>query len=121
MRCMRRNKRVFWYAKYSGKEELIQNGKRTGQFRPKYSDPITAIASISTARGAAGDESFGISASYDRTITLDEPLPGLDESAVLWIDQEPADDGSVPWDYVVEKVAQSLNFATVAVRKVSVQ
>lgn len=124
MRSLRRNEKRFWYANYTGNEEIRSGGKRTGQHKIKYGNPIEARANVSAARGSLDDEHFGINADYDRSITTCDKNLNLDESSVLWIEKTPeiAADGSTetPWDYVVVKVAKSINSTTVAIKKVSV-
>lgn len=124
MRALERNKRTFWYANYAGNEEILSDGKRTGQYKVRYGNPVEARANVSAARGSLDDEHFGINADYDRTITTDKADFGIDESSVLWIEKTPeiSADGSTdtPWDYVVVKIARSLNSTTIAVKKVSV-
>lgn len=124
MRSLRRNERRFWYANYTGNEKILSDGKRTGQYKVKYGKPIEARANVSAARGSLDDEHFGINADYDRSITTCDKNLNLDESSVLWIEKTPeiAADGSTatPWDYVVVKVANSINSTTVAIKKVSV-
>lgn len=124
MRSLRRNERTFWYANYTGDEEILSDGKRTGQRQVKYGSPVKASANVSAARGSLDDEHFGINADYDRTITTCDNTIGIDESSVLWIEKDPeiGADGSTqtPWDYVVVKIARSLNSTTIAIKKVSV-
>lgn len=124
MRSLERNKRTFWYASYAGNEEILSDGKRTGQYKVKYGNPVEARANVSAARGSLDDEHFGINADYDRTITTDKADFGIDESSVLWIEKTPeiAAGGSTatPWDYVVVKIARSINSTTIAIKKVSV-
>nr|DAJ41235.1 MAG TPA: hypothetical protein [Caudoviricetes sp.] len=115
----------FWYANYQGKEEILKNGKRTGQYKVLYSNPVNISENLSAARGSLDNELFGIQTDYDRTITSCNRDFDISESSVLWIEKTPevASDGSTdtPWDYVVVKVARSINSVTVAIRKVSVQ
>lgn len=124
MRSLERNKRTFWYASYAGNEKILSDGKRTGQYKVKYGNPVEARANVSAARGSLDDEHFGINVEYDRTITTDKADFGIDESSVLWIEKTPeiAADGSTatPWDYVVVEIARSLNSTTIAIKKVSV-
>lgn len=117
MKCMERNKETFWYANYAGKEEILDGGKRTGQFRVKYSDPIMAKASISPARGGLNEELFGVNAVYDRTIITDDTEIDISGTSVLWIENAPGE----PWDYQVEEIARSKNIVAVAIKRVSVQ
>lgn len=124
MRDLRRNERTFWYANYTGDEEILSGGKRTGQRSVKYGNPVKASANISAARGSLDDEHFGINADYDRTITTCDGSIAISDSSVLWIEKAPGigADGatSTPWDYVVAKIAKSINGTTIAVKKVSV-
>nr|DAG07854.1 MAG TPA: hypothetical protein [Caudoviricetes sp.] len=82
------------------------------------------MENVSAARGSLDDEHFGINADYDRTITSCDRNLGIDEASVLWIEKAPeiAPDGSTdtPWDYVVAKIARSINSTTIAIKKVSV-
>ena len=125
MRSLNRNKMDFWYANYQGKEEILKNGKRTGQYKVLYYNPVKISENLSAARGSLDNELFGIQTDYDRTITSCNRDFDISESSVLWIEKTPevASDGSTdtPWDYVVVKVARSINSVTVAIRKVSVQ
>lgn len=118
MKTMERNKRTIWYANYAGKEEtLSESGKRTGQFHVQYSEPIELRANVSPAKGSSDNELFGITESYDRTIVTDKMDINLSESSVVWVDAKP----DTAWDYVVVRVARSLNSATIAIKKVTAQ
>lgn len=125
MRCMERNKRTIWCANYVGKEEILTDGKRTGQFRALLESPVRMRANVSAARGTSNEELFGINVNYDKTVVFESPKIPITESTVFWIDTLPEllDDGSTEtaWDYVVTKIARSLNSTTVAIRKVTVQ
>ena len=68
---------------------------------------------------------FGESESYDKVIVLDNPNTPIDEYSTLWVDTLPLlnEDGSTetPHDYVVKKVARSLNSVSIAISKVIVR
>jgi hypothetical protein len=68
---------------------------------------------------------FGESESYDKVIVLDNPNTPIDEYAILWVDTLPHlnTDGTTdtPHDYIVKKVARSLNNVSIAIRKVNVR
>lgn len=117
MKCMERNKRDLWYAVYVGKEEILKDGKRTGQVTVKYSAPVKIKASVSPARGSASEELFGVNAVYDRTVIVEDANADITETSVIWVENTPDE----PWDYVVEKVARSLNNAAIAIKRVSTQ
>lgn len=134
MRCLERNKRVFYYAAYVRQEEIVDEyGNATGQFSVTYTNPEKMSGNISAAQGEVQNRQFGDSETYDKVIVLDCPDCPIDEYSILWIDKIPEldesgalmldDNGEVvtPHDYIVKKVARSLNSVSIAVSKVVVQ
>lgn len=125
MRTMARNKSVFYYALHSGQTEISDEyGNVTGQYNVVYTNPERKCGNISAAQGELQSRQFGESESYDRVIVLDEINTPIDEYAILWVDTLPLlnGDGSTdtPHDYVVKKVARSLNSVSLAISKVIV-
>lgn len=125
MRCMERNKSVFHYAPYISKTEILDDyGNPTGEYEITYGNPVEFKANISAAQGEIQGRQFGESEKYDKVIVLDNPLTPIDEYSILWVDTLPvlAEDGSTdtPHDYIVKKVARSLNSAAIAISKVTV-
>ena len=125
MRGMVRNKTTFWFALYKGQGELIDEyGNATGQYSVTYGEPIKARGNVSAAQGEMQTRQFGDSESYDKVIVLDDVTTPIDEYAILWVDTPPEMDGGstkTPHDYVVKKVARSLNSVSIAISKVSVR
>lgn len=125
MRSLLRNNRTFYYAKYDGKTELIDDyGNITGQFEIVYSMPIKTDGNISASKGEMQNQQFGDSENYDKVIVLDNKDIPIDEYSILWVDTLPVlnDDGSTetPHDYIVRQVARSLNSVSIAISKVNV-
>lgn len=125
MRTLNRNKTVFYYALYEGKEPIIDDyGNITGEYDVKYSPPKKFSANISAANGKADVEQFGANVDYDKIIVGDDIFPNIDEYSVLWIDTVPVlnsmGEVNIPYDYIVKKIARSLNSISVAVSKVEV-
>lgn len=133
MRCMNRNKVKFYYALYESRESIMnQYGKPSGQHKVIYGNPIEEYANISAAKGETQTRQFGENESYDKVIVMDLGTPSIDEYSILWVDTEPQlnEDGSLavndkgevitPHDYVVKKVAKSLNNVSIAISKVTV-
>ena len=123
---LKRNRKKFWYCLYQGSEKLYDDdGHRTGETRPLYSDPVELWANISPATGKAQTETFGTVEPYDRVIS---PLPigcPIDEYSVLYIDTVPEFDdetGNVlnKHDYIVKQKAVSLNAVSYLITKVKV-
>ena len=126
MRCMVRNKTAFYYALYSEQSEITDEyGNATGQYSVTYDNPTRAIGNVSAAKGEMQTRQFGDSESYDKVIVLDDVNTPIDEYSVLWVDTLPTlnYDGATetPHDYVVKKVARSLNSVSIAISKVRVQ
>ena len=126
MRMMERNKSKFFYALYKEKvPKTDEYGNVTGEYE-------IIRDNISAAKGETSTRQFGESESYDKVIVMGTDAPPIDEYTVLWVDKTPQvdetgalvtnDDGEVitPHDYIVKKVAKSLNSVSVAISKVTV-
>ena len=112
------NEQKFYYATYSGRTMVTDSENNyTGESTVTYSDPVGVWANISAARGEASVEQFGADVQYDKIIvTCDTSLP-IDETTIIWIDKP----RTGPHDYVVKRVAKSLNVLSIAISKVDVQ
>ena len=133
MRTLRRNKQTLWYALYSGKTEIIDEyGNRTGQFTVHYGKPVKTEANISPASGETSIAQFGENERYDKVLVFAGVDVPIDEYSILWIDSAPLMDANgelqkeadgdviTPHDYLVKRVAKSLNSTAYAVNKVNV-
>lgn len=126
MRCMKRNQVTFHYATFVGKHPLISsdeygNELRTGESEIEYSEPTRCKANITPASGIVATQLFGTSEGYDKILVMDDPHTSIDEFSVLWIDARPDAEQNVPYDYIVKRVARSLNSVAIAVSKVDVR
>ena len=134
MVCMSRNKSRFFYALYVSKEQGTDDwGNPTGGVDITYGDPQECRANVSAAKGETQTRQFGESENYDKVIVMVGSAPPIDEYSILWIDRVPKldengalalnDEGEVitPHDYIVKKVARSLNSVSIAISKVNVQ
>ena len=125
MRCMVRNKTTFYYAPYIGETEIVdEDGNRTGEFSLTYGNPMRMSGNVSAAQGEMQNRQFGESESYDKVIVLDDRKAPIDEHSILWVDTLPHlnEDGSTdtPHDYIVRRVARSINDVSIAIGKVDV-
>jgi len=124
MRCLNRNKRQFWYCLFagSGNEVVDTYGNATGVFPPTYAAPVSMMANISPANGQSNMEMFGSLESYDKVIVTDWMNCPIDEHSVLFVDKEPefGSNGEPLYDYIVRRVAKSLNYVSIAIGKVKV-
>lgn len=133
MKCLNRNRVKFFYALYSGQTPIEDEyGNITGEYEVTFDNPKEWMANISAAQGEVQTQQFGGNEVYDKVIVMDNSAPPIDEYSILWVDTVPRlkEDGSLevnesgeavtPHDYVVKKVAKSLNSVSLAVCKVNV-
>lgn len=122
MKALERNKRDFWYCLYLGETEVRDgDGNYTGETEITYSYPIAAHMNISPATGQSNMEMFGNLADYDRVIVTDDVNTLIDENTVMFVEVSPIIDGNKVkgYDYIVSRVAKSLNSVSIALQKVS--
>lgn len=115
MKCLKRNQRVFYYAPFIREDP-------ENDYRPVYGEPVEMRGNISPGTGSTSVEQFGTNIEYDKVIVLDEPDCSIDESSILFLDLEPRTNahGDYVYDYIVKKVAPSLNSVSIAISKVKV-
>ena len=123
MKCLNRNLQTFHYALYEGRKPIKDEwGNDTSEWEVLYGEPIQAKANISAAKGETQTSQFGESEQYDKVLVFTDTLP-IDEYSILWVDTVPLhheEYGYSPHDYIVKKVAHSLNSTSIAITKVSV-
>ena len=142
-----RNDTGFWYCQFNPSVSyavIDENGNETGEIIPDYVSAVSMFANVSPATGQAQTELFGNLESYDKVIVVKDMDCPINEQTVLFLEKEPeyvsvsthiivegnalyADDavGNVTYqlpknDYIVKRVAKSLNSISIAVRKVDV-
>lgn len=126
MRCLIRNKVSFYYANLIGSEEIVnEDGYKTGEKRLFYDKPKRTEANISVAKGEVVLQLFGGNESYDKIIVSDDMQLPINEYSVIWIDSVPVFDEKnnetiTPNNYVVKRIAKSLNSVSIAVNRVNV-
>lgn len=127
MRNLQRNTQAFWYRLYQSVSDNTAvdewgNTVETGEKSTGYGEPVQMFANISPASGISMTEQFGSLDNYDKVIVTTDMTCPIDENSVLYIDTTPTDTNGV-WskhDYVVRRVAKSINGISIAVRKVDV-
>lgn len=122
MKILERNKTPFWYQLYD-RTETVENeyGNEVGPV-VVYKDAVEMKGNISSATGSAQVEQFGNFAGYDKVVVVDDMSCPIEETTVLFIDKKPEYDaeGNPLFDYVVKRVAKSLNVIAYAVKRVDV-
>ena len=118
LRTLERNKQVIYYALFDGKEPVIDEyDNQTGEYEILYTAPALLKINVSAARGEYSTRQFGDTEKYDKVLMTDDLNVPITETSILWIDSL---DTEKPHDYIVKKVAKSLNSVSIAVSKVSV-
>ena len=119
MRTLEINKQPMWYALCTGKTEVIDEyGNHTGVFELTYSEPVYYPVNMSESRNIVKHEAFGVTADYDRTfVTTDMSCP-ITEDSIIWFGADPTTE---PHNYVVHRIANSLNSITIAIRQVDLR
>ena len=122
MKCLKRNKIRFYYALCTGESAVQSENYFPGDTVVSYGAPVEVEGNIAPPSGNVFVELYGNNIQYDRVIVLDDPNTPIDETTVLCIDKEPSYDGSgqLIFDYIVRRVARSLNSVSIAVSRVNV-
>lgn len=116
MKLLKRNMREFRYKLLTDNNVPIldPDGYETGEYAPVYSPRYTGYACISAATGETIERAFGASVEYDRVITALSDF-GMDENSLLWVDDLESESN----DYIVKRIARSLNSVRIAIAKVN--
>ncbi len=137
-----RNDQKFWYCLLDPTIEhalIDEYGNETGEIIPHYESAVSMYANISPARGQSQTEQFGNLDNYDKVIVTRDMSCPIDEHSVLFVEKEP-EYASISTheivsgnpnivtvtysqpknDYIVKRVARSINSISIAVRKVDV-
>lgn len=123
MKLMSINQRYFYYALLLRQDPIYDEwGNETGETKLVYANPVKMMANISAAGGASQVEQFGNLTGYSRVIVTSDMSCPIDENTVLFIDKEAefSDDGTPVYNYVVKRVAKSLNSISYAVSEADV-
>lgn len=125
MKALLRNKSTFHYCLFVGEVLVIDDdGYETGEKSLSYQPAVEMKANISPATGSAQIEQFGSFISYDKVIVTDDMSCPIDEHTVLFVDKEPEykdEEQTQPiHDYIVKRIAKSLNSISIAISKVEV-
>ena len=115
MRLVKRNLQEINYSLYQGQEPIYdEEGFETGEMTISYAEPVTLKVNVSPASGYAQNTLFGNLVAYDKIILTDDMNCAIDENTMLFVDVTTSE---AP-DYVVKKVAKSLNHIAYAVSQV---
>ena len=122
MHTLARNRQRIYYCLHTGETAVKDsNDHDTGERLQTYSSPTELWVNISPASGAVAHEMFGNLDGYDRVLVTEWTECPIDETSVLFIEKDPPDlvGANLDYDYIVRRVAKSINSVAIAVRKVN--
>jgi hypothetical protein len=114
MRTLQKNARTCYYANPTGETEMLKDewGNLTSEAVEKFTEPVKLKANYSQSAGEEVLNVFGSFTDYSKTMVFAGECP-LVEGSRVWIKNSTAEDS----DYIVTKVAESLNFSLVALKE----
>lgn len=117
MKALEKNKQKIYYANYVSTAPITDSsGNLTGETSNVYTAPKLLRINTSPASGDVTTQLFSPITDYDRTLVTDDTELDIDEHSVVWIGVEP----TAPYNYIVKKIAKSLNVLAIAVKEVTV-
>lgn len=114
MKCLSRNKQTIYFANFSDKAKILEDGLFTGEYSNIYTPLESMKAVVSRSVGTSADEIFGNDITYNATLSVDDLACTIDENSIIWLDASTTE----PNDYVVIEKAKSLNSIVYALRGV---
>lgn len=116
MRDLKRNKQLIHFKNIIKTVEIIdENGNGTGSFQSIYGDMQELYINISASKGVVNANPFGAGLQYDKILLTSLNLD-INEYSVFWIDET---DLTKPHDYIISKIARSLNHIQYAVKRLN--
>ena len=117
MQSLASNMQTIEYALYLGVQEMLVDGKRSGDKDVAYTDPVQFRIYVSPNNGEAVDEPFGINDEYTNVMSTCDMTCPIAEDSILWIGKSSAN--GEKHNYVVKAVSRGLNTIKYAIKKVS--
>lgn len=123
MKLLKRNLVKLYFSTFNGDTPVVgEEGFYTGESYGSWSEAVEFEGNVSSGRGKAEAEEFGLSVEYDRIILTEHNsvTDQINEQTAIFIDKEPAfDSEQQPLnDYVVTAVRDSFNNRQIAVKRV---
>ena len=120
MKTQKRNQTTVYYANFESAEDAFitdewGNSLMTGEKEVSSTSPTGIKMVVSPSTGVVSEEFFGGFADYDKSLVVEGDC-AINEHSLIWIGRSPSE----PHNYIVKKVAKSLNFSAYAVSRVEV-
>lgn len=122
MKLLHRNKQLIYYRLFVRKGIVTDSeGYESGEDDLVYSDPHSLRCSVSHATGNSHAELFGTLDNYDKVIITEDTDCPIDENTILVVDHVDRVGEPSFHDFIVRRVAKSLNFIAYAISRVDVR
>lgn len=115
MRLLNKNKRDIWYSYFIGQEEVIVDGKFTGEFENKYTNPYLTKVNFMPISSFIKKDDFGTIENIDMVIVVDKDI--FNEDTVFFINRPNNTNIEDNYDYKVYKIIKSINSYTIGLKK----
>lgn len=117
MQSLARNKQTLYYATYSGITDVVDaDGNLTGEKATSYSFPVKACMNIAPNTGRVVTSYFGNDTNYSHILCTTDMSCPINQNTRVWIGQTP-NQSADNWNFVVKRVAKSLNSILIAVEE----
>lgn len=123
MRQLKKNQRKMYYALFDKMvPQIDENGDETGDPIAHYTAPVMFEASISSGKGSAQKEVFGVDVDFTRSISTTNLRLPITETSLVWYETKPVllPDGSADPDSADYEVAappaDGLNVLVIALK-----
>lgn len=113
MRDLKRNQQTVYYQLCVPNSVTDKNGNKINGYP---GTPIKSRFSVSPNTGEASMQPFGRDVDYDCEMVTHDMSIAIDEYSRLWINAVPEEQ---PYNYIVKKVARSLNCIRYALKQVT--
>lgn len=125
MQSLGSNMQTIYYALYEeGTDTLDSSGYKTGAKTKTYSVPQPFRVFVSTNKGDAEVEPFGINTPYTNVATTFDMSCPIKEDSILWVGVTPEigvpGGGNVPYTHSVIRRAKAVNSLLFALKEVDV-
>lgn len=129
MRLLERNKQTIYWRNLTGTAAITTqdeygNTLETGEYTKTYGEFKSARVYVKSAIGENTAEPYGDFTSKRRTIYAEPNKTDINEYSLIWVGISPApdEDGepTVPHNFTVDGVAESLNHTRILIRRVEV-
>ena len=121
MRLIERDLKTFYYAAYSDRQMIYEDGIPTGEYTKGYGTPTECRGTFSTASGRATEREFGTFIDYDFVIHIEANVCPFDENAAIWLPgTAPLDSkgNTTDHDAKVTRISDSPSHTAIAVKKI---